>query len=86
MIRNPNLNQETEVNKELTGNDSVEKKEDEFFTEDFSEENTTTTEISETTTINDNFDEDYQGENDFLLNSVVTESDFENITEEIVSD
>ena len=79
-----NNNKPPEVNKELTGNDSVEKKEDEFFTEDFSEENTTT-EISDTTTINDNFD-DYQEENDFLLNSVVTESDTENITEEIVSD
>ena len=79
-----NNNKPPEVNIELTGNDSVEKKEDEFFTEDFSEENTTT-EISDTTTINDNFD-DYQEENDFLLNSVVTESDTENITEEIVSD
>ena len=81
-----NNNKPPEVNIELTGNDSVEKKEDEFFTEDFSEENTTTTEISETTTtINDNFD-DYQEENDFLLNSVVTESDTENTNEEIVSD
>ena len=80
-----NNNKPPEVNKELTGNDSVEKKEDEFSTEDFSEENTTTTEISETTTINDNFD-DYQEENDFLLNSVVTESDTENTNEEIVSD
>ena len=73
-----------EVNKQLTGSDSVAKKDDEFVTEDFSEE--TTTEISETTTINDNFEEDYKDENEFLLNSVVTESDFENITEEIVSD
>ena len=73
-----------EVNKQLTGSDSVAKKDDKFVTEDFSEE--TTTEISETTTINDNFEEDYKDENEFLLNSVVTESDFENITEEIVSD
>ena len=87
IVNNNNNNRKPpEVNKQLTGSDSVaKKKEDEFFTEDFSEE-ITTTEISETTTINDNFDEDYQGENDFLLNSVVTESDFENITEEIVSD